>query len=346
MHTSPCFLSPSEAALRLGITVKALRLYEQRGLLAPSRNAAGWRCYGAADMARGADIVAWRALGLSLAQIGHVLQGQTDALQPALAVHEASLQAQARQLDSALAQVRRLRADLLRGQAPAAGALSQLTGAGAPPAIAFELPWPWGSERFMLRRLQPLHYIVGPLGSGKTRLAQRLAERLPDAAFLGLERVHDGLAAARLQADPGLQQRVDQALAWLVEEGATVSEALVALLAALQAEAPAVLVVDLVEEGLDEATQQAVAAHLRQRGPGARPVFLLTRSSVMLDLAAVGADTAIILCPANHSPPTLVAPYPGSPGYEAVASCLATPAVRARTHGVIAWRPPAAGAAH
>ncbi|WP_183028742.1 hypothetical protein [Variovorax sp. UMC13] len=30
------------------------------------------------------------------------------------------------------------------------------------------------------------------------------------------------------------------------------------------------------------------------------------------------------------------------PGYEAVATCLAAPEVRARTEGVIAWRPPAA----
>lgn len=345
MHASLPFLNPAEAALRLGVSAKALRLYEQRGLLAPSRNAAGWRCYSATDMARAADIVALRALGLSLVQIQHVLQGHTDALQPALAAHEARLETQARQLAASLEQVRTLRADLGRGQTPAMGALSELTGAGAAPAVAFELPWPWGGERFMLRTLRPLNYIVGPLGSGKTRLAQRLAERLPDAAFLGLERLHDGLAAARLRADPALQQRVDQALAWLVEDGATVSEALIALVTGLEAEAPAVLVVDLVEEGLALATQQAVAAHLRRRGPAACPLFLLTRSSVILELAAVGDDAAIILCPANHSPPTLVAPYAGSPGYEAVATCLATPDVRARTHGVIAWRPPAAGAA-
>jgi hypothetical protein len=33
-----------------------------------------------------------------------------------------------------------------------------------------------------------------------------------------------------------------------------------------------------------------------------------------------------------------VAPYPGAPGYEAVATCLASPEVRARNEGVIAWR--------
>jgi hypothetical protein len=69
----------------------------------------------------------------------------------------------------------------------------------------------------------------------------------------------------------------------------------------------------------------------------------MTRSSAILDLAAMGADEAIILCPANHSPPSRVVPYPGTPGYEAVATCLATPEVRARTEGVIAWRAGATG---
>ena len=48
---------------------------------------------------------------------------------------------------------------------------------------------------------------------------------------------------------------------------------------------------------------------------------------------------AILLCPANHSPPNYVAPYPGAQGYEAVATCLTSPEVRARSNGVFAWRP-------
>ena len=99
------------------------------------------------------------------------------------------------------------------------------------------------------------------------------------------------------------------------------------------------LVIDMLEEGLDRATQKALIAFLRRRGPEAKPLFHLTRSSVILDLDCVGADETIILCPANHSPPIRVEPYPGAPGYEALATCLAPPEVRARTHGVIAWRP-------
>jgi DNA-binding transcriptional MerR regulator len=43
VRASVGYLSPSEAAKRLGVSVKALRLYEQRGLIAPRRSAAGCR---------------------------------------------------------------------------------------------------------------------------------------------------------------------------------------------------------------------------------------------------------------------------------------------------------------
>ena len=48
------------------------------------------------------------------------------------------------------------------------------------------------------------------------------------------------------KADAALKSRVDQTLAWLVEDGAAVSEALVALLVGLESEGPAILVVDIV----------------------------------------------------------------------------------------------------
>ena len=69
----------------------------------------------------------------------------------------------------------------------------------------------------------------------------------------------DGAAAsqAKLDADPALKSRVDQSLAWLVEDGATKSDALIALLVGLEAEGPAILVIDMLEQGLDEATQEA-----------------------------------------------------------------------------------------
>jgi hypothetical protein len=208
------------------------------------------------------------------------------------------LEKEIRRLVSTLEKVRTLRTGGASGRAPQSSALN----------VAFDLPWPWAGERFELTDIRPINYIVGPLGSGKTRFAQRLAEAIPGAVFLGLER-------------------------------AETSNALTALLNALHSAGPAAIVVDMVEQGLDRPTQEALIAHLRERASaGARPLFLMTRSSAILNLAAVGPDEAILLCPANHSPPTRVAPFPGAPGYEAVATCLASPEVRARTAGVIAWR--------
>lgn len=334
-------LSASEAAHQLGVSAKALRLYEERGLVAPVRTAAGWRAYGPDQMAHAAEIVGLRALGFSLAQVEQVLRGNAQGLEPALATHQARLEAQIRQLRATAEKVRLLRGDIARGKAPTAGELARLAKFTAKSIVAFDLPWPWGGERFELREIRPITYITGPLGSGKTRLAQHLAEALPNAAFLGLERLADGGTAARgeLAADAALRARVEQVMAWLEEDGASPSDALAALLVGLEAEQPGAVVVDMIEHDLDEATQEAVIAHLRRRGADARPAILLTRSCAILDLAAVGLDEAIIYCPANHSPPIRVAPHPGALGYEAVATCLARPEVRARTKGMIAWRP-------
>jgi DNA-binding transcriptional MerR regulator len=338
---SPRFLSPLEAARQLGISTKALRLYEHRGLIAPGRTSAGWRAYGPAEMARAADIVELRALGLSLGEVARVLEGDAQTLDRTLAAHEATLGERIRQLGDTVGKVSRLRADLSRGQVPDASELVRVLRPTPDINIAFDLPWPWGGERFELRDIRSLNYVVGPLGSGKTRLAKHLAASLPDAAFVSLDRLaNEGAAArARVDADPVLKSRVDRSLAAIVDDGGTESAALLALLVPLQSDSPSILVIDMPEQGLHAATQEALIAGLRRSAPNARPLFFLTRSSAILDLDCVGADEAIILCPANHSPPSRVVPYPGSYGYEAVATCLASPEVRARTEGMFAQLP-------
>lgn len=345
MNSSHAHPGASEAARRLGVSTKALRLYEQRGLVTPDRTAAGYRVYSPDTMARAAEVVALRKLGLSLGQVAQAFAGDPQSLEPALALHEAALEAEVRALLNTIDKVRTLHADLVQGKAPSQGELACLLDPSAKFSVAFELPWPWGGEWFEISGIRPLNYIIGPLGSGKTRLALLLAERLPDAAFLSLERLTDAdkVTTAVLQADAALKQRVDKALAWLIDEGAAESEALTALLAGLEAEGPAILVVDMVEEGLDQATQEALIIYLRQRARmDGRPLFLMTRSSAILDLAAMGPEETVLLCPANHSPPIRVAPYPGAPGYEAVMTCLASPEVRARTAGMVASLPKAA----
>jgi hypothetical protein len=66
----------------------------------------------------------------------------------------------------------------------------------------------------------------------------------------------------------------------------------------------------------------------------------MTRSTSILDLAKTSESDVIIYCPANHSVPMQVRPRQGGSAIEVVNSCLASPAVRARTAGVIACRMP------
>jgi hypothetical protein len=189
-----------------------------------------------------------------------------------------------------------------------------------------------------LHPIRRLSYIIGPLGSGKTRLAFAIAERLPNTSLIGLERLadHGAQARRRMRADTALRSRVNQILALLAADGAQRSSALISLLVELASAGANNRVIDMVEQGLDRATQQALIAHLRRRGPESDSLFLLTRSNAILDLSAVGPHETLILCPANYGPPMLVVPHPGAPGYDCVATCLGSPEVRTRAAGVIA----------
>lgn len=109
-------LSPQEVAGRFGVSIKALRLYEQRGLLTPLRSEAGWRTYGPAQIARLHQVLALKRLGLSLARIGELLLGRDD-LDAVLALQEQVLARQSQSVTQSLALLRSARAKLASGQA-------------------------------------------------------------------------------------------------------------------------------------------------------------------------------------------------------------------------------------
>jgi len=267
-----------------------------------------------------------------------VLGDDPQGLEPALAAHQATLEGRIRQLAGAVEKVRDIRASLAQGKSPTAGewcaSWDRRVQRRLRPSLAL------GGERFELSDVRPLNYIIGPLGSGKTRLARRLAETLPDAVFLGLDRLEHGSTAvrARLESDPALQSRVDQTLSWLVEDGAAASEALVCPARRTGIEGAAVVVVDMVEQGLDQAAQEALIAHLRRRGPAARPLFLLTRSCAILDLAAVGPKRRSFSVPPITAPDQR-RPISRCPRLRGGRHLSGLAEVRARTEGVIAWRP-------
>ena len=125
MPTNDGHLNPTETAKLLGVTVKALRLYEQRGLVMPLRTAAGWRTYGPDQIARLHQIVALKRLGLPLARIGELIAG--CGLDRVLDLQERLLARESIRLDHALALVRQARAMLAAGQALSIDDLATLT---------------------------------------------------------------------------------------------------------------------------------------------------------------------------------------------------------------------------
>jgi DNA-binding transcriptional MerR regulator len=119
-------LSPSETARRFGVSVKALRLYERRGLLQPLRSQAGWRTYGPDQVTRLHQILALKRLGLPLTRIAALL-ASADALEPVLALQEQALARDSERLSRALVLVRAARAKLKAGQALSIDDLATLT---------------------------------------------------------------------------------------------------------------------------------------------------------------------------------------------------------------------------
>ncbi|MFO1183508.1 MAG: MerR family transcriptional regulator [Bauldia sp.] len=105
-------------ATRLGLTVRALRVFEQRGLLRPPRSAAGWRVYGDAEIARLHQIVALKRLGLKLSQIAALLNGRRIDLDRLLEAQASALEQQRDRIDSALAAIRRARRRIGRSEPP------------------------------------------------------------------------------------------------------------------------------------------------------------------------------------------------------------------------------------
>jgi len=120
-------LSPAEAAKRLGVTVKALRLYEQRGLVAPLRTAADWRTYGPEQMARLHQVLALKRMGLSLARIAELLTGSAGSLAAVLALQEQVLAGESERVSHALTLVRAARSRLAKGETLSIDDLATLT---------------------------------------------------------------------------------------------------------------------------------------------------------------------------------------------------------------------------
>lgn len=88
------WLGPGETARRLGVSVKALRVYEAAGLVIPERREGGWRHYGPACLERLHCVLALKALGLSLADIRALIDAPGTNLASVLELQARALSAQ------------------------------------------------------------------------------------------------------------------------------------------------------------------------------------------------------------------------------------------------------------
>jgi len=112
----PAFTT-SQAAAGAGLSRKALRLYEQRGLLAaPERTAAGYRRYTRTDIDTLIFIRRARALGLRVEDIAAILALRRDGRAPCDTTR-ALLDQRIHQIDTTLAELTALRAALARAYA-------------------------------------------------------------------------------------------------------------------------------------------------------------------------------------------------------------------------------------
>lgn len=93
-------------AAQFGITVKALRIYEDRGILKPARTQAGWRVYGDADIERLHAILSLKQLGLPLSRIAALFKAGPTDLAALLVMQEEALQETRRKTDHALDLIR------------------------------------------------------------------------------------------------------------------------------------------------------------------------------------------------------------------------------------------------
>ena len=94
-------LDIAEVVRLTGLTSRALRFYEARGLITPLRSASGRRHYGPAELERLHQVMAMKRAGLTLGQIQKVSAGRKIDLSKLIAAQIQSLDERRREVDAA-----------------------------------------------------------------------------------------------------------------------------------------------------------------------------------------------------------------------------------------------------
>ena len=95
------FLDIAAVTKRTGLSTRALRFYEARGLIKPLRTQSSRRIYAAGDLERIHQIIALKAAGLSLADIDRLMTGRGIELKALLEAQLSALEARALEITGA-----------------------------------------------------------------------------------------------------------------------------------------------------------------------------------------------------------------------------------------------------
>jgi DNA-binding transcriptional MerR regulator len=123
-------LDIATVARRTGLSSRALRFYEARGLIAPLRTSSGRRLFGAGDLARVHQLLVLKRAGLSLAQIKRLFDGHRVDLGQMLRAQIEVIDIQARDLAEARGHLQTALSRIERGEPLDAATLCSLIKSG------------------------------------------------------------------------------------------------------------------------------------------------------------------------------------------------------------------------
>jgi DNA-binding transcriptional MerR regulator len=109
-------LDIAEVVCRTGLTSRALRFYEARGLVRPLRSASGRRWYGPAELEQVNRILALKRAGLTLAQIQKLSHGRSLDLSRLIEAQLQAIESRRNELEEAKALLLAVKSRIDRGE--------------------------------------------------------------------------------------------------------------------------------------------------------------------------------------------------------------------------------------
>ena len=219
-------LQIGQLARLTGLSAKALRLYEERGLLKPcAHSAAGYRLYGEVALRRLMQITVLRRSGFSLAQISALLKSGGNDAADILAARVEALERDVRDKLQALATLRRVMAEI--GSTPSSNIPQLLESLSMSKQI--DLSTSATQRAALLARAKAFAVLQAP--GQQAQFQARVEQRIADLGADGLDALQrpwrELSADIRAAMQSGVSPR-DPALAGLTQRWRTHVDALIA----------------------------------------------------------------------------------------------------------------------